>query len=483
MRSCTDVLAFLAFVLLALLAGCSPSTEPDAHSHPHDGGEPGEHATAYPDRVTLTWAQDPSSSLSVSWRTDSTVTEPKAQIAPATPAPSFYTKARTVEATTHPLDVPGVPPDSVDAPYHYHSVTFEGLAADSTYAYRVGDSTHWSEWFHATTASDEPASFSFLYLGDAQNNLRSHWSRAIRAAYSTAPDAAFAIHAGDLVNRAQRNVEWGRWHQAGDWIQSMMPTVPVPGNHEYGGSPKWSLRIANSVFRDEGPNHLSAHWRPQFALPQNGPDGLKETVYSFEHQGMRVIGLNSMAAKLDSTLLRRQTEWLERTLQASDARWTVATFHHPIFSSSEGRENEALRRAWKPLFDEHQVDLALQGHDHTYARGRTHNLAQGVNARSPSGTVYVNSVSGAKMYDLKENRWAGYDGIELKRAAENTQLFQIVHVGRDTMKYRSYTVTGERYDAFDLVKRPDGSANEMIGRAPDGADERTHENTIPYDRP
>ncbi len=464
-------------LLLIVLVSCSPSTEPDTHSH--DGGEPGEHATAYPDRVTLTWAQDPASSLSVSWRTDSTVTSPKAQIAPAKAEPSFYTKARTIEATTHPLDVPGVPRDSIDGPYQYHSVTFEGLAADSTYAYRVGDGTHWSEWFHAETASTKPEPFSFLYLGDAQNNLRSHWSRAIRAAYSKAPDAAFAIHAGDLINHGDRNVEWGRWHEAGDWIQSMVPTVPVPGNHEYYGGSE-SDRLGRLVDRDDP--HLSIHWRPQFALPRNGPDGLKETVYSFDHQGVRVIGLNTMAAKLDSTMLQRQTEWLETTLQAPDARWIVVTMHHPLFSSSEGRNNPDLRAAWRPLFEEYGVDLVLQGHDHTYARGRE-NLTQGINARPSGGTVYVNSVSGAKMYDIKADRWQSYEGIELERGAENTQLFQVVRVERDTMRYRSYTVTGHRYDAFDLVQQEGEARNKMIRRVPEAVEERTHDNTIPYDRP
>jgi 3',5'-cyclic AMP phosphodiesterase CpdA len=378
-----------------------------------------------------------------------------------------------------------VPSDSVDGPYQYHSVTFEGLGADSTYAYRVGDGTHWSEWFHAETATAEPAPFSFLYLGDAQNNLRSHWSRAIRAAYAEAPDAAFAVHSGDLVNLPHRNVEWGRWHQAGDWIQSMVPTVPVPGNHEYGSyGESWELFTGSTgVEGPEASSGLSVHWRPQFALPKNGPKGLKETVYFLDHQGLRLIGLNTMAAKKDSTMLRRQTEWLETVLQNAESRWIVVTLHHPLFASAVDRENPDLRKAWRPLLAKYGVDLVLQGHDHTYARGRSENLTQGVNARPSGGPVYVNSVSGAKMYPLKDDRWAEYEGIDLERGGENTQLYQVVRVGRDTMRYRSYTVTGDRYDAFDLVRRDGGAPNEMIQRMPGDAGERTHENTIPYERP
>ena len=578
----------LLFVLLPLgllLGACSTSSSDSAEtveaaSSPEPAAElPSTAPGPYPDRIVLNWAKDPSSTLSVTWRTDSTVTDAKAQIAPALGEPSFYTQARTVDATTQDLHSHKVDGESVNATYH--SVTFEGLMADTLYAYRVGDGQHWSEWFHAETASAEPAPFSFIYVGDAQNNVRSHWSRLIRGAYAKAPQVDFLLHAGDLVNNAHRNVEWGHWNAAGGFIQSMLPNVAVPGNHEYDGyrsrivedtfeveveasgqemtgtilepdgnpeplkatnadaSPsadaypagEWTynvddgeyegtLRIeqgspgyAATMVADDGPERplqnvsvdgntltgmflmevekespeqLSIHWHPQFTLPQNGPEGMEETVYYLDHQGMRMIGLNSNLR--DSTQLRRQTEWLEATLreaeQSDEIRWTVATFHHPIFSSGEGRDNERLREAWRPLFDEHNVDLVLQGHDHTYGRGQAQNVEQGVSARSPEGgTVYVNSVSGAKMYEIKPDRWDRFEGISMQRGAENTQLFQVIRVEQDTIRYRAYTATGAPYDAFDLVRPGDGGPSRMIERPPANAPERTHENTLEYTRP
>ncbi|MFB6249836.1 MAG: fibronectin type III domain-containing protein, partial [Salinibacter sp.] len=546
---------FLVLLPLGLLgAACSSSSSESAGaaSSPEPAAElPSTRPGPYPDRIVLNWAKDPSSTLSVTWRTDSTVTDAKAQIAPALGAPSFYTKARTVEATTQDLHTHKVDGESVNATYH--SVTFEGLMADTLYAYRVGDGQHWSEWFHAETASAEPAPFSFIYVGDAQNNVRSHWSRLIRGAYAKAPQVDFLLHAGDLINNAHRNVEWGHWNAAGGFIQSMVPNIAVPGNHEYGGyrskivedtfrveatlsgqtmtgrliepdggaesltaeaqgaSPsddsypagEWAYTIDDGDYtgtlrieqgspgytatmiaedgperplrnvsvdgktltgeflmevRKESPEKLSIHWRPQFTLPRNGPEGMKETVYYLDHQGMRIIGLNSEVATSDEAALATQTEWLKSTLRAAEQnpeiRWTVATFHHPIFSSGEGRSNEQLREAWRPLFDKYNVDLVMQGHDHTYARGQSTNLKQGVNAQSPEGgTVYVNSVSGAKMYEIKPDRWDRFEGISMQRGAENTQLFQVIRVEQDTMTYRSYTATGQPYDAFDLVQR------------------------------
>ena len=56
-------------------------------------------------------------------------------------------------------------------------------------------------------------------------------------------------------------------------------------------------------------------------------------------------------------------------MDKNDKKWTIVTFHHPIFSASTGRDNPMLRALWKPLLDHYNVDLALQGHDHSYARG------------------------------------------------------------------------------------------------------------------
>ncbi|MEM9666957.1 MAG: metallophosphoesterase, partial [Bacteroidota bacterium] len=178
-----------------------------------------------------------------------------------------------------------------------------------------------------------------------------------------------------------------------------------------------------------------------------------------------------------------QADWLADVLADNPNRWTVVVCHHPVFSTAGRRDNVDQRAAWKPLLDRYGVDLVLQGHDHTYARGRTVNVAAGANLREPvSGTVYVSSVSGPKMYATKDNRWDDYDDIEMERAAENTQLFQVIRVDGDTLSFHAFDVTGQLYDAFDLVKRPNGP-NRFLAHPVTTTPERTHENTVPaYDR-
>ena len=416
----------------------------------HDGKE-GEHKpakvaakelalpTLMPDRIVLTWSADPTTTQSVTWRTSTQVEEAFAEIAVATPGPEFVKAAQRYKAESVALKT-----DINTA--HFHSLVFKELQPATKYAYRVGDGVNWSEWFQFRTASIQPEPFSFVYFGDAQNDLRSHWSRVIREAYSDAPKARFLLHAGDLINNAQSDGEWHEWFGAGAWLNAMIPSVPVVGNHE--------MHKGSDELR-----RVSHHWRPQFTLPMQGPEGLEETCYSFVYSNCRIVVLNSNL-KLDE-----QAKWLDKLLLENTSPWVIVSFHHPIFSTANDRDNALLRKTWKPVLDKYNVDLVLQGHDHTYGRtGITTpsepvetigNVATGVTHRDEhTGTVYVVSVSGPKMYNIEAKPF-------MVRVAEDTQLYQVIHIDGSKLRYESRTANGELYDAFELAKEI-GKTNQLV---------------------
>lgn len=395
-----------------------------------------------PDRIMLTITGDAASTQGVTWRTDLSVKEAYGQLMKADASPDLSADLQEVVAETTYLK-------SDKNESNYHSVNFTGLLPNTQYAYRIGDKKLWSEWFHFKTAGGGREAFSFLYFGDAQNDLKSRWSRVVRGAYSKMPDADFLLHAGDLINRANSDHEWGEWFYSGGWIFGMMPSIATPGNHEYGRN-------------SEGSRDLSAHWRPTFALPSNGPAGLEETVYYFDYHNARIISLNSQAFLSYEDKRKDQLEWLEKVLSENKKKWTILTMHHPVYSSAAGRDNEELKELLVPLFEKYKVDLVLQGHDHTYGRGG--NLPIGRKRLVMDGPVYVVSVSGPKMYVNAMEEW-------MQRAASNTQLYQLIKVEGNTLKFEAYMVTGELYDAFDLVKK---SNKKTIFRekAPDEVPER-----------
>lgn len=435
------LVACTAINSLLSIAVCGQETSPDTVKLVPKV-EPAEMArpTILPDRIVLTWSGDPATTQSVTWRTSTDVAHGLAEITVADGAPNLEARSRQLVAVSQPLTT-----DLNTA--HFHTVKFEGLSPKTRYAYRVGDGVNWSEWFHFTTASSDPEPFSFIYFGDAQNDLRSKWSRVIREAYRDAPKARFMLHAGDLINRAESDGEWQEWFQAGAWINAMVPSVAVPGNHEM-------AKIDDSARR------ISHHWRPQFAFPENGPEGLEESCYTLVYQGVRIVGLNSNEMPME------QAEWLDQVLTENKEKWVVCTFHHPMFSTGKDRDNAGLRAIWKPVLDKHRVDLVLQGHDHTYGRtgldtpqGHV-NLSTGVNANDVfSGTVYVVSVSGPKMYNLQRHPF-------MSRHAEDTQLYQIIHVDGDKLHFEAYTAIGELYDAFTLHKQS-GGINRLTEEVPE----------------
>jgi hypothetical protein len=409
-----------------------------AHDGPHKVSDAEAHKpTPLPDRINLCVTENPSKSMAVTWRTDTSVAQGIVELAVSQPGPHFIRAPRRLSAVFEDLKS-----DLSDA--RYFSVVMDDLMPDTTYAYRVGDGANWSEWFQFRSAPATPKPLSFIYFGDAQNDVKSMWSRVVRSAFQDAPRAALLVHAGDLINSANRDAEWGGWFEAAGFINGMMPILATPGNHEYAKSPAGPV--------------LTVHWRPQFSLPTNGPAGLEETCYFVDHSGVRFVSLNSNVRHED------QAAWLDSILADNPNRWTILTFHHPIYSPAKGRDNAKLRDLWQPIFDKHKVDLVLTGHDHTYARSgmRVHdNLPTGGTARDPnSGTVYVVSVSGPKMYRVEKEPW-------MKRVADNTQLYQVIRIDGDRLVFEARTAIGDLYDSFELIKRPGGGPNEMIEKVPD----------------
>jgi hypothetical protein len=411
------------------------------HSHAANGTVPATSfsPTPNPDRVILNLTESPETSLAVNWRTDTTIQAGYVEWAVATAGPEFAQQATKVNAQRETLKVKHREEPEVKA--NYFSSRIDNLTPGKKYVYRVGSEEYWSEWYQVQMPDASNGKLSFIYFGDAQNDIKSMWSRVIREAYKTLPSIDFMLHAGDLINRHDRDLEWGEWFYAGNFIHATVPSVMTPGNHEYG----------TGVV-------LSPQWRPQFNLPKNGPKGLEETCYVVNYSNLKVISLDAEQIDESPAYLEKQRLWLDSVLTADPKKWTAITFHYPVFSTKPNRDNENLRKHFKPIFDKHKVDIILQGHDHAYGRGMVSNVPTGTNVKDGSGTVYVVSVSGPKMYDISNDPW-------MQRKARSTQLFQVITIDDNKLVYEAFTASGELYDAFDLIKsRKKG--NKLVNKIP-----------------
>lgn len=392
-----------------------------------------------PEHIILNLTEKPAESVAVSWRTKSPAKQFVQWVndseSPVAPVENQTLEAKANTVTYYDGDLPPLTVTN-------YSAIISGLKPKTQYLYRVGSENAWSEWFQFKTAGLPNEAFSFIYLGDAQNNLQSQWSRVIRKAYATAPDAGFIYHAGDLINRTNSENEWKEWFHAGDFIHATIPAMMTPGNHEYDSTA------------------LDNHWRHQFTLPENGPglELLFETVYYVDYQDLRIVSIDADIMTESMEALIKTKEWLEKVLAENRQKWTILAVHFPFYSTAPNRDNPELREHFQPLIEKYGVDMVLSGHDHAYGRGME-SISSMTEMGSVSGPVYVVSVSGPKMYGLSNKNW-------MSRKAGNTQLFQVLTIDGEVLNFKAYTATGNLYDEFDLIRQK-GNKNKLVDKAPD----------------
>nr|WP_293296133.1 metallophosphoesterase family protein [Allomuricauda sp.] len=462
---------FSLMVMLSIFTISCKQTNTKSNDHHNQGhGNDGHHHTHYveldtvlshklifpskvPDRVIANLPENAATTLAVNWRTNQQIDTAYLEVAVATDGPEFKLgDVQRINASTQKFENKHERHNEPLVKANFHSASITDLQPNTTYVYRVGTDMFgtdgdklWSEWFQYTTASDkEGEEFSFIYFGDAQNDVKSMWSRVIRNSYKKFPSVDFMLHAGDLINSQDSNLEWGEWFHAGSFIHATVPSMMTPGNHEYRGE------------------ELTTLWKPQFNLPKNGPKGLEsvsETTYVLDYQDLKIVSIDAVLFDRNEESREPQVQWLDSVLASNTKKWTALTMHFPLYTPAQRREdNAALIENLKPLIDKYKVDLVLQGHDHTYARGQISNESSGVTTMSDAGTIYAVSVSGPKMYESTNKDW-------IERRGEFTQLFQIITIKGDKLSYEAYTPIGTLYDAFDLIKK--GEKKQLINRIPD----------------
>ncbi len=379
------------------------------------------HATLYPaadspDQVCLTISGDPKTSVAVQWRASMAVTDGVVEYR----ANGSETQAQ-IQAQRSTIADDLVKNDPRNARF---SAVLSGLQPGTEYEYRVGSmaANKWSDWAEFTTAPTSSQKFSFVYWGDPQVGL-DYWGQLVRNSYEHAPNAAFHLIAGDLVDNGGYRNQWDDFFSAGKGVFDQQPLAPALGNHDY-----------------------AKHHEPQmfldlFTLPQNGPPGFPaERAYSFEYSNALFVVLDS------NTHIDGQAQWLEERLSSSNATWKFALYHHPAYSLKEHRDNPEVRKYWGTLFDEYHLDIAFEGHDHAYVR--THPMKNGAIAASPAeGTVYVMTVAGTKYYEQLDSEFAA-------TSFEEVSTYQIIDITTDPdrLVYRAYDFDGTVRDEFTIEK-------------------------------
>jgi hypothetical protein len=150
--------------------------------------------------------------------------------------------------------------------------------------------------------------------------------------------------------------------------------------------------------------------------------------YSFTKGG----GLIEFFA-LDSTdPSEAQLKWLAGALAQSAARWKVAYFHHPIYSSGSRHGSDLkLRGMLEPLLVRHGVAAVFSGHDHIYER-----------TKPQQGVQYFVSGTGGKLRRGNINRRSPF----FAAGNDEANSFMYVEVTRDRFSFWAVSAAGEILD-------------------------------------
>ena len=314
-----------------------------------------------PDQVVLSWSEDPRTTQTIQWRTN---TEVKAGVV----------RYQRKGASQSPIEVPAdcrVIEDRLlmnDRYINHFTAALRGLEPSTAYSYRVGSSEEniWSEEavFQTAPADDRP--FSFVNFGDTHRSP--HWGSILAAAETQHPETAFYTIAGDVVSTGLFRDDWDHLLEYSGTVLSRKPLAFALGNHD-----------------DQdglGP------WMPLalFAFPENGPKGVDpERTYSFRYGNALILVLDV------GTSYEAQAQWMEEQLANTDALWRIALYHFPMYCFPEDDEYGVIRERWEAVFARHHLDMMLHGHVHHYLR--THPMREGKPAASPAdGTIYTISL-------------------------------------------------------------------------------------------
>ena len=335
-----------------------------------------------PYNMVATINGDPKTNMGFCWFTNDEITDGVVQIvAKENATEEDFANATTIEATakrtkaihysgicTYIRNASGIAKNTKFR-YTSHKALAEDLIPGTDYSWRVGYEGHWSKIAHFRTQDDNQGEFSFIYMSDSHimnPEYVAHARRCALAAVKTCPDARFCVFPGDFVEDGESinsEWEWERWFEESlNPVIMQMPIAPTDGNH------------------DDSPNlNYTYHFNTNDDFSQiNQKAQFDGITYSFVY-GDALFLVFSMQdfwrqdysyVDWTSVYLHDVSRWFRReTSKNPNTKYRISLSHFNLFSGSDhstDTEPPLFRACMLPTMKACEVDVALQGHDHTY---------------------------------------------------------------------------------------------------------------------
>jgi 3',5'-cyclic AMP phosphodiesterase CpdA len=160
--------------------------------------------------------------------------------------------------------------------------------------------------------------------------------------------------------------------------------------------------------------------------------------YTYEKKDARFFVLDS------NYMDRDQQRWLEQELSQSKAKWKIAYFHHPIYSSGGRHGSEVdLRGIIEPLFIKYALNVVFSGHEHFYER-----------LKPQKGINYFTAGGSAKLRAGDINV-----GAMTAKGFDTDQSFMLVEIDGDAMHFQTISRRGRLIDSGTVTRQNTGGTS------------------------
>jgi Icc-related predicted phosphoesterase len=295
-----------------------------------------------------------------------------------------------------------------------HRAVATGLATDTAYVYRVRSGPTQSATYTARTAPAAGSSFRMAFVADNQNQVGASFQSVLERIVPFAPDAIG--HAGDTVQNGDVLAEWQTQYfdpfAGASNLGQRTPVLVARGNHD-----------ANF------PPALAYHWLPNNNFWYAETIGNVRFVFLASHVSTAPAQDAFLAAELASPA-------------SQSAEFRVAVFHHPPYTNlwdQPGYDGQPHQRdVWVPLFEQHGVDLVINGHAHCYSRGAQNGVMYTIvgGAGGALDTVFIPP---------------GWPFIAI---AQPIHHFAILDIAPGRLAWRAIDLAGNEFDSFELSASP-----------------------------
>ncbi|MFV8129718.1 purple acid phosphatase family protein [Streptomyces syringium] len=320
----------------------------------------------------LAFGADPKTQMRISWQVPFAVKDPFVRV-----GLEPWDLGLRVAAEVRALHTPALSKKLPAVDQVYLHAALDGLSPGRTYYYGVGhtghdpaDPRHFATIGTFRTAPESAERFVFTAFGDQGVS----YDALANDQLILGQNPAFHLHAGDICYADSSGGGkptdvydarvWDQFLAQTESVAARVPWMVTTGNHDM-----------EAWYSPNGYGGQRARW----TLPDNGFDPRQAPgVYSFTYGNVGVVALDAndvsyeIAANTGYTG-GRQTAWLDRRLRKLRGRrgidFLVVFFHHCAFSTTKAHASDGgVRDAWLPLFEKHQVDLVINGHNHVYER-------------------------------------------------------------------------------------------------------------------